>query len=158
MKDAVVIGAGIGGLALAIRLQAAGISTTVVEARDRPGGRAYVWQREGFTFDAGPTVITDPSCLAELWDLSGHRLSDDVDLLPVMPFYRLQWLDGTTFDYSNDENALEREIAALNPADVAGYQRFLDYSAPSPFSISSRCSGPRPRWRGNGHGSRYMRG
>lgn len=129
MKNAVVIGAGIGGLALAIRLQAAGIPTTVVEARDRPGGRAYVWRREGFTFDAGPTVITDPSCLAELWDLSGHRLSDDVDLLPVMPFYRLQWPDGTTFDYSNDENALEREIAALNPADVAGYQRFLDYSA-----------------------------
>lgn len=128
MKNAVVIGAGIGGLALAIRLQAAGISTTVVEARDRPGGRAYVWKREGFTFDAGPTVITDPSCLAELWDLSGHRLSDDVDLLPVTPFYRLQWPDGTTFDYSNDEEALGREIAALNPADVEGYQRFLDYS------------------------------
>ncbi|WP_093509224.1 phytoene desaturase [Sphingopyxis sp. YR583] len=129
LKKVVVIGAGIGGLALAIRLQSAGLSTTIVEARDRPGGRAYVWERDGFTFDAGPTVITDPDCLAELWELSGHRLADDVELLPVLPFYRLQWPDGTTFDYSNDEDGLRREIAALSPEDVAGYQRFLDYSA-----------------------------
>lgn len=66
MKRAAIIGAGFGGLALAIRLQSAGIDTTILEARDRPGGRAYVWHREGFTFDAGPTVITDPACLQEL--------------------------------------------------------------------------------------------
>ena len=129
LKNAVVIGAGIGGLALAIRLQAAGIDTTVIEARDRPGGRAYVWERGGFTFDAGPTVITDPACLAELWTLGGRKMSDDVELLPVTPFYRLQWPDGTTFDYSNDDTVLHREIAKLNPADVEGYRRFLDYSA-----------------------------
>ena len=68
-----VIGAGFGGLALAIRLQSAGIDTTVVEARDKPGGRAYFWERDGFTFDAGPTVITDPACLQELWALTGPR-------------------------------------------------------------------------------------
>ncbi len=129
MKTAVVIGAGFGGLALAIRLQAAGIATTVVEARDKPGGRAYVWEREGFTFDAGPTVITDPACLEELWALTGHRLADDVTLMPVTPFYRLNWPDGTNFDYSNDDPMLMREIAALDPADVDGYRRFLDYSA-----------------------------
>ena len=129
MKNAVVIGAGIGGLALAIRLQSSGIDTVIVEARDRPGGRAYVWEQGGFTFDAGPTVITDPACLEELWSLSGARMSDDVELLPVMPFYRLQWPDGTTFDYSNDDDAMDRQIAALHPADVAGYKRFLDYSA-----------------------------
>ncbi len=129
MKNAVVVGAGIGGLALAIRLQSAGVETTLIEARDRPGGRAYVWERQGFTFDAGPTVITDPACLEELWKLSGRRMSDDVDLLPVMPFYRLQWPDGTTFDYSNDDEALFREISAFSLADVAGYMRFLDYSA-----------------------------
>ena len=128
-QKACVVGSGFGGLALAIRLQSAGIATTVVEARDKPGGRAYVWNREGFTFDGGPTVITDPDCLRELWSLTGHEMDDDIELMKVMPFYRLQWPDGTLFDYSNDEDQLFDEIARLNPADVAGYQRFLEYSA-----------------------------
>ena len=128
-RRACVIGAGFGGLALAIRLQSAGIATTVVEGRDKPGGRAYHWSREGFTFDAGPTVITDPACLRELWALTGHDMAADVELLPVMPFYRLNWPDGTNFDYSNDEATLRTEIARLDPADVAGYEAFLRYSA-----------------------------
>ena len=128
MAKAAVIGSGFGGLALAIRLQSAGIETTILEARDRPGGRAYMWERDGFTFDAGPTVITDPDCLDELWGLSGRSLSDDVTLLPVTPFYRLNWPDGTSFDYSNDDPALMRAIARLEPADVDGYRRFLAYS------------------------------
>lgn len=127
-RRAIVVGAGFGGLALAIRLQSAGVDTTVVEARDKPGGRAYHWVRDGFTFDAGPTVITDPPCLQELWALSGQDMAADVDLVPVMPFYRLNWPDGTTFDYSNDEAALRAEIAKLHPADIAGYDRFLEYS------------------------------
>ncbi len=127
-NTAIVIGSGFGGLALAIRLQSAGIPTTIVEARDRPGGRAYVWKRDGYTFDAGPTVITDPACLEELWALSGSRMADDVTLLPVQPFYRLLWNDGTRFDYSNNDAELNAEIARLDPADVAGYARFLEYS------------------------------
>lgn len=129
MKKAVIIGAGFGGLALAIRLQSAGIATTVVEARDRPGGRAYVWEREGHVFDAGPTVITDPDCLAQLWRLTGHEMANDVTLMPVSPFYRLNWPDGTSFDYSNDDAALTAEINRLNPADVEGYAKFLKYAA-----------------------------
>ncbi|HEY0316353.1 MAG TPA: phytoene desaturase [Sphingomonas sp.] len=132
MKTAAVIGAGFGGLALAIRLQSAGIATVLVEARDKPGGRAYAWERATdagtFTFDAGPTVITDPNCLAELLRLSGRDIAEDVELIPVNPFYRLSWPDGTSFDYSNDDAALARQIAALNPEDVAGYRRFLDYA------------------------------
>lgn len=127
-RRAIVIGAGFGGLALAIRLQSAGVATTIVEARDSPGGRAYHWVRDGFTFDAGPTVITDPPCLQELWALTGQDMAVDVDLTPVMPFYRLDWPDGTSFDYSNDESALRAEIAKLHPADVDGYDRFLAYS------------------------------
>ena len=127
-RTAIVIGAGFGGLALAIRLQSAGVATTIVEARDKAGGRGYHWQRQGFTFDAGPTVITDPPCLQELWALSGQDMAADVTLDPVMPFYRLNWPDGTNFDYSNDEVALNAEIARLNPADVAGYEKFLTYS------------------------------
>ncbi|MBA4764091.1 MAG: phytoene desaturase [Erythrobacter sp.] len=131
-KSACVIGAGFGGLALAIRLQSAGIATTVIEGRDKPGGRAYYWERPTeagtFTFDAGPTVITDPDCLRELWALTGHDMADDIEIMPVMPFYRLNWPDGTNFDYSNDEEQLFRGIAELNPGDVAGYQRFLEYA------------------------------
>ena len=76
-KTACVVGSGFGGLALAIRLQSAGIQTTVVEGRDKPGGRAYYWEKDGFTFDAGPTVITDPDCLRELWALTGHDMAED---------------------------------------------------------------------------------
>jgi phytoene desaturase len=127
-KRAAVIGAGFGGLALAIRLQSAGVRTVLFEARDKPGGRAYVYEDAGFTFDAGPTVITDPSALEELWALSGRRLSDYVELLPVSPFYRLEWSDGYNFDYVNDQAELDRQIAAKSPADVEGYRRFLRYS------------------------------
>ncbi|MEX6505185.1 phytoene desaturase [Jiella sp. M17.18] len=127
-QRAVVIGAGFGGIALAIRLQAAGFQVTLLEKRDKPGGRAYVYEDEGFTFDAGPTVITDPSALEELAEAAGRRLSDYVELLPVSPFYRLCWEDGYAFDYVNDQSELDRQIGAKGPADVAGYQRFLAYS------------------------------
>lgn len=127
-RSAAVIGAGFGGLALAIRLQSAGISTTVFEKRDKPGGRAYVYNDAGFTFDAGPTVITDPACLEALWRLSGRRLADYVTLLPVSPFYQLCWEDGFRFDYVNDQAEIDRQIRAKSPADVEGYRRFLAYS------------------------------
>ena len=129
MKNAIVIGSGFGGLALAIRLQSAGVQTTIVEARDKPGGRAYHWHRDGHVFDAGPTVITDPDCLQRLWKLSGQDIASDVELVPVKPFYALDWPDGTRFDYSNDDDALFAQIEKLNPADVEGYKKFLAYSA-----------------------------
>jgi len=128
-RTACVIGAGIGGLALAIRLQSAGVATTIIEARDKPGGCAYFWERDGFTFDAGPTAIIDPASLAELWTLSGHELADDVELMKVLPFCRFNWPDGTNFDYTNDEQQLVTEIARIAPGDVAGYREFLDYAA-----------------------------
>ncbi len=127
-RKAAVIGSGFGGLAAAIRLQSAGFATTLFEGRDKAGGRAYVFQDQGFTFDAGPTVITDPSCLEELFALSGRRLADYIDLIPITPFYRLMWEDGTVFDYENDQAALDRQIAALSPEDTEGYRKFLRYS------------------------------
>ncbi|MFN3859173.1 MAG: phytoene desaturase [Caulobacter sp.] len=125
---AAVIGSGFGGLALAVRLQSAGFEVTVFEGRDKPGGRAYVWKEQGFTFDAGPTVVTDPACLEELFALSGRKLSDYVELISVDPFYRLCWEDGSVFDYVNDQAELDRQIAAREPSDVEGYRRFLKYS------------------------------
>ena len=128
-RRAIVVGAGVGGLALAIRLQSAGIETTVLEARDRPGGCAYFWQKDGFTFDAGPSAITDPDCLAELWRLTGHDMAQDVTLEPVTPFYRLHWSDGASFDLGDEGAALRQEIARFDPGDLPGYERFLAYSA-----------------------------
>jgi phytoene desaturase len=128
-KRACVIGAGFGGLALAIRLQAAGVATTLIEARELPGGQAYQWRREGFTFDAGPTAIVAPAGLAELWALTGHDIAGDFELLPISPFCRFNWPDGTLFDYSDDARSLRVEVARLSPADIAGFEQFLAYSA-----------------------------
>lgn len=120
-----VIGSGFGGLAAAVRLQALGFSVTLFEARDKPGGRAYVYEDRGFIFDAGPTVITAPQCLEELFQAAGRKMSDFVELLPVKPFYRLLWSDGDELDYDGDIGAA---IERRNPGDLAGYQRFVDYS------------------------------
>ena len=125
---AIVIGSGFGGLAAAVRLGARGYRVTVLERRDQPGGRAYVYRRDGFTFDGGPTVITAPFLFEELWALCGRRLADDVDLRPVSPFYRIRFHDGQVFDYTGDAVAMRREIARFQPADVDGYERLLEMS------------------------------
>jgi phytoene desaturase len=123
-----VIGSGFGGIAAAIRLQAAGYSVVMFESRDQPGGRAYVYKQGDFEFDGGPTVITAPHCLRELFTVCGREMDDYVELLPVTPFYRLLWPDGDRFDYDNDPENLKRQIHARNPGDVEGYGRFLEYS------------------------------
>ncbi len=122
---AVVIGSGFGGLAAAVRLGARGYRVTVLEKLDAPGGRAYVYRQDGFTFDAGPTIVTAPFLFEELWDLCGKRLADDVELRPVTPFYRIRFDDGTSFEYTGDADAMRAEVAKLAPADVAGYDRFM---------------------------------
>ena len=127
-SHAVVIGSGFGGLAAAVRLGARGYRVTILERLDQPGGRARVFSQDGFTFDAGPTVITAPFLFEELWQLCGRRLSDDVDLRPVHPFYRIRFDDGDVFDYSGDPELMRQEIRRLSPEDEAGYERFLAMS------------------------------
>ena len=95
---AVVIGSGLGGLAAAIRLSHKGYRVKVFEKLDKPGGRAYVHERDGYTFDAGPTIITAPFLLEELWELCGEKLENDVDLRLMDPFYRIRFDDGSHFD------------------------------------------------------------
>ena len=151
-KKAVVIGSGIGGLACAIRLQSLGFDTTIVEKLDAPGGRAYVRRAEGFTFDMGPTVLTVPHFIEELFalerdharlgepDFPAHALDEAnrvtegvsggpatsryVELVPITPFYRIYFDDGTHFDYDADPDTLRAEIAKVAPEDLEGYERF----------------------------------
>ena len=122
---AVVIGSGFGGLAAAVRLGARGYRVTVLERLEQPGGRACVWRQDGFTFDAGPTIVTAPHLFEELWALCGRRLSDDVDLRPIEPFYRIRLPDGSVFNYTGDPARMRAEVARLSPGDVAGYERFM---------------------------------
>jgi phytoene desaturase len=122
---AIVIGSGFGGLAAAVRLGARGYRVTILERLDAPGGRAYVFHQDGFTFDAGPTIITAPFLFEELWALCGRRMADDVDMRPISPFYRVRFHDGTLFDYTGDAAEMRAAVARLSPADVAGYERFM---------------------------------
>jgi phytoene desaturase len=123
----IVIGAGFGGLAIAIRLAARGHEVTLIEKQDQAGGRAAVFEQDGFTFDAGPTVITAPWLINELFDLAGKKPADYVDLVPVDPFYRIFFSDGTSLDYNSDSEAMERQIFELTGSseEIAGYRRFL---------------------------------
>lgn len=123
-----VVGAGLGGLALAIRLQAAGLACTLVEARETPGGGLRSWQRDGFVFSSGPAQLADAAPLRELWGLSGLDLADDLSLLEVAPVCRFSWTDGVNFDLSADQAALAREVARLAPADLAGFEDFQRWS------------------------------
>jgi phytoene desaturase len=148
-KRAIIIGAGFGGLALGIRLQSLGFDTTIVEKLDGPGGRAYTQRVDGFTFDMGPTVITVPHLIEELFALEvgqphlagpdfppevmtrvragtsgGPATARYVDLIPILPFYRIQFDDGTHFDYDGDPAHTRAQIRTLAPEDLAGYARF----------------------------------
>jgi phytoene desaturase len=152
-KQAIVIGAGIGGLAMGIRLQSLGFDTTLVEKLDAPGGRAYVRHQEGFTFDMGPTVITVPHFIEELFALErdcadltspdfpaaivdeskritsgvsgGPHTSRYVKIVPILPFYRIYFDDGSYFDYDGDPDHTREQIQALGePGDLEGYAQF----------------------------------
>lgn len=125
---AVVIGSGFGGLAAAVRLGARGYRVTVLERLDAPGGRAYVFKQDGFTFDAGPTIITAPFLFEDLWLLCGREIAKDVALKPVDPFYTIRFDDGSSFRYNGDPDAMRREVERFSPSDVAGYERFMQAS------------------------------
>ncbi|HYB00539.1 MAG TPA: phytoene desaturase family protein [Ktedonobacteraceae bacterium] len=124
-NSAIVIGGGFGGLATAIRLQAAGTAVTLVEARERLGGRAYQLKQDGFTFDMGPSLITAPHLLEDLWKTAGRSFQDDITLVPLSPFYRIYFHDGRYFDYRGTQAEDEAEIAKFEPRDVQAYRAFL---------------------------------
>jgi phytoene desaturase len=120
----VVIGSGFGGLSAAIRLQAQGHEVTILEKRDKPGGRAYVYEQDGFKFDGGPTIITAPWLIDELFTACGRKTLDYVKLVKIDPFYNIRWEDGTVFHYNDNRQTLFEQITKINPADLEGYKRF----------------------------------
>ena len=128
MPEAIVIGAGFGGMAAGLRLRAKGYDVTIVDRCDSLGGRAQVYERSGFKHDAGPTVITAPFLFDELFDLFGKRRENYVDFVPLDPWYRFHFSDGRTFDYGSSLEKTLSEIERFNPEDVKGYQRLLEHA------------------------------
>jgi len=124
-KKIIVIGSGFGGLGAAARLAARGNDVTLFEKRDKLGGRAYVYEINGFKFDGGPTVITAPFLFDEIWELAGKQRSDYFEIVPCHPFYRIFDHKRDHFDYSDNHEFTLNEIERWHPADKAGYERFL---------------------------------
>lgn len=122
---AIVIGAGLGGLAAAMRLGAKGYAVTVLDRLDLPGGRGSSVTQDGHRFDLGPTIITVPQLYENLWRDCGRDFHKDISLRPMDPFYEVRWPDGSTFTARQDTEAMLAEVARLSPGDVAGYKRFL---------------------------------
>ena len=125
-QKVIVIGSGFGGLAAAARLAARGHAVEVFEKRDKLGGRAYVYDVNGFKFDGGPTVITAPWLFDEIWELAGRKREDYVQMVPCDPFYRIFDHTGRQFNYNGDHEFILREIDKWNPEDKAGYTRFME--------------------------------
>ncbi|RVT81989.1 phytoene desaturase [Rhodobacteraceae bacterium CCMM004] len=122
---AIVIGAGLGGLASAMRLGAKGYAVTVLDRLDGPGGRGSAITEAGHRFDLGPTIVTVPQVFRELWAACGRDFDAEVDLRPLDPFYEIRWPDGARFAARQDTDAMRAEVARLSPTDVAGFERFL---------------------------------
>ncbi|HUQ49046.1 MAG TPA: phytoene desaturase [Gemmatimonadaceae bacterium] len=120
----VVIGSGFGGLAAAIRLRARGHDVVILEKLPDPGGRGRVFAQDGFTFDAGPTILTAPLLFEDLFAAAGKKLSDYATLVRLDPYYKVRFEDGTVFSYGGDREAIIRQIRVINPADVDGYLKF----------------------------------
>lgn len=116
----IIIGSGLGGLAAGIRLQALGHQVTILEKRDKPGGRAYCYRQDGFTFDGGPTIITAPGLIEDLFTLADRSMSDYVKLVKLDPFYRVRFPDGSVFNYNDNYQELIQQIREFNPGDVQG--------------------------------------
>ncbi len=124
-KNIIVIGSGFGGLATASRLLSQGHDVTIFEKRDKPGGRAYVYEMDGFKFDGGPTVITAPFMFDDIYEAAGKKREDYIEFVPCNPFYRIFDNEGKSFDYNNDHEFTLSEIEKRSPGDKDGYEKFL---------------------------------
>lgn len=124
-KKAIVIGSGFGGLGIAIRLQAKGFSVTLMEKNERIGGHAYQLKKDGYTFDMGPSLITAPEIIGNVFQAAGRKMEDYLDLIPLDPFYRIYFHDGQYIDYNGDAEKMKEQMARFDPDDAKNYDRFM---------------------------------
>jgi phytoene desaturase len=128
-QPTIIVGGGLGGLSAAIHLAAAGRSVTLLEKNERVGGKLNLVEDAGFRFDTGPSLLTMPWVLREVFERAGTRLEDELTIVPLDPICRYQWPDGTRFDSWQAMPRLLQEIERLEPADAGGFLRFMAYAA-----------------------------
>ena len=124
----IIIGSGFGGIAAAIRLKAKNHNVTLIEKHQDLGGRARVFKKNGFTFDAGPTVITAPYLINELFELFNKKPQDYIELKPLDIWYRFVFEDGSNFDYSGNENNMKLQIGKIEKEDIKGYEELVKFT------------------------------
>jgi len=148
MKKIAIIGAGIGGLTLANRLQAEGFQVTLFEKNKMVGGHAYPLKKNGYTFDLGPSLITAPNIIRRIFEAAGKSMDDYIQLTPLDPFYRIYFHDGSFIDYSGNAESMKQQMGQFHPADAASYDRFMKYAAQLHKKVIEEGLGSRPfYWR-----------
>jgi phytoene desaturase len=143
-QTGVVIGSGFGGLALAVRLQAAGVQVTLVEKREKIGGRSYQLKDRGYTFDMGPSLITAPRIIESIFEAAGRRMEDYLDLIPLDPYYRIYFHDQSHIDYVGDPERMKAQMRRFNEADAERFDAFMAKIRPIYDAVISDRLGSKP--------------
>lgn len=147
-RTAIIIGAGFGGLALGIRLQAQGFQVTIFEKNKRPGGHAYPKENNGFKFDLGPSLITAPDIISDIFHAAGKRMEDYLEMLPLDPFYRIYFHDHTFIDYQGDTEKMKAQMAKFSAKDAANYEKFIAHAGKVHHAVIDDGLGKQPfYWR-----------
>lgn len=129
MKKVAIIGSGFGGLALAVRLQGRGYNVTIFEKQEKVGGHAYQLKKKGYTFDMGPSLITAPEIIDEVFKSAGEERAKYLEYIPLDPYYRIYFHDKTFIDYNGDSDSMKNQLAVFNKDDAKAYDKFMDYSS-----------------------------
>ncbi len=144
MKKLVIIGAGLGGLSLGIRLQSKGYQVTILEKSDQIGGHASQRKQRGYTFDMGPSLFTAPGIVRKLFTYAGECMEDHLELIPLDPFYRIYFHDGSFLDYSGESNRMREQMSRFDTRDAHNYEKFIDRSGGLYDFIVEQGYGSRP--------------
>ncbi|MBN1350934.1 phytoene desaturase [candidate division KSB1 bacterium] len=143
-KKAIIIGSGFGGLALGIRLQARGFDVTIFEKNEKSGGHAYPLDINGYKFDMGPSLITAPDIIQDIFRAANRKMEDYLKLIPLDPYYRIYFHDGTYIDYQGDTRAMKDQMAKFNSEDAENYERFIAYAGKLHDAVINKGLGKRP--------------
>jgi phytoene desaturase len=143
-KQALIIGAGFGGLCIGVRLLAKGFKVTILEKASTPGGHASLYQEKGYTFDMGPSIITEPEIIDDVFKTAGRSLHDYIKLYPVEPFYRVYFHDSSFIDYTGNEDKMVEQIGQFNRGDAKRYKYFLRYSKVLYDTVITKGLGSKP--------------